>query len=139
MKNMNKIEEKIIGINALDSRIKELEQNLALLEKQIAELQSCQLALDELKNIKKETEMFSSISPGVFVKSKLLDNSHVIIDVGAKVFCKKNINDAKEIIQPKLNSALEIYNKMIQEINILAQNIISLEKDIKDIREQEGK
>lgn len=126
------LEKKIIEFSILDSRIKELEQNLTLLEKQIAELQSCLLSLDELKNIKKDTEMLSPISPGVFTKSKLVNNSEVIVDIGAKVLCKKTVNGAKEIIQNKLNQALEIHDKLVKEITKLVQEVSKFEKEIRE-------
>lgn len=126
------IEKKIIEFNAIDAKIKELDQNLALLEKQINELQLCNLALDEIKKMKKDTEMLSSISPGVFTKSKLLDNSEVIIDIGSKVLCKKKIEDAKKIIQTKLDQSIEVRDRLINELNILIQSITRLEKEIRE-------
>ncbi len=132
MKKEKELEKDVIELNILDSRIKELEQSLTLLEKQIAELQSCQLSLDELKNMKKNTKMLSSISPGVFVESNLTDNSKVIIEVGAKVFCKKTIDDAKKIIQKKINQVSDVYDKLIKEIDKLVHEIRKLEEKIKE-------
>ena len=122
---------KILEFNILDSRIRELEQNLALLEKQISELQICQISLDEVKNSKKESEVLASLSPGIFVKTNLANNSEVIIDIGSKILCKKKIDEAKKIIENKLNKALEIHDRLISEITIIAQNLGNLEKEIR--------
>ncbi|UZE93653.1 MAG: prefoldin subunit alpha [Candidatus Pacearchaeota archaeon] len=131
-KENKEFEKKIIEFNILDARIRELEQNIVLLEKQITEIQNCQLSLDELKNTKEGTETFSSISPGILVKSKLLDNSEVMMDVGAKIFCKKSVDGAKEIIQKRLDQALEIHKKLSEEITLLLQEITKLEKEIRE-------
>ncbi len=125
------LERKILEFNLIDTKIKELDQNLALLEKQINELQICQVSLDELKNTKKDTEMLSPLGSGIFTKTKLLDNSKVIIDIGAKILCKKNLDDAKKIIQNKLDQALDIREKLINEINVLIQKISEIEKGIR--------
>lgn len=125
-----RLEKKIIEFDILYSRIREMEQNLDLLEKQMNELQTCKISLDELKKTKKDTEMLSMISPGVFAKSKLIDNSKVIIDIGAKVLCKKNVDEAKDIIENKLKQALEVHNKLVKEINKLVQTVNKLEKEI---------
>ena len=125
------LERKILEFNLIDTKIKELDQNLALLEKQITELQTCQISLDELKNAKKDTEMLSPLGSGIFTKTKLLDNSNVIIDIGAKILCKKNLDDAKKIVQNKLDQALEIREKLINEINILIQKVAEIEKEIR--------
>jgi len=122
---------KIIELNLLDSKIKELDQNLAILEKQISELQACQLSLDELKNTKKDSEMLAPIIPGIFAKTKLLNNSELLVDIGAKTLVKKNIDETKKIIQKKIDQSTDVHEKLIAEINLIAQNMNKLEKEIR--------
>ena len=123
-------QKKILEFNLLDARIRELEQNLALLEKQIAELQTCQISLDEIKNSKKDSEILAPVSSGIFIKGKLENNSEVLIDIGSKTLCRKNVDEAKKIIQSKLDKALEVHEKLINEVNKVAQNLANLEKQI---------
>ncbi len=126
------MEKKIVEFNLLDSRIKEVEQSLVILEKQIAELQACQLSLEELKEVKKNSGMLAPIGPGIFVEAKLEENSKVLIDVGSKTLCKKSLEDAKKIIQSKLDQALEVHTRLVNEINALLQSISQLEKNIRE-------
>ncbi|MEM2954821.1 MAG: prefoldin subunit alpha [Candidatus Nanoarchaeia archaeon] len=131
-KNMNEKEKKAIQLGLMDGRLRELEQQFALVEKQINELQLCSFALDEIKEAKPGSEMLSPISPGVFLKTELKNNNEIIINVGAKIFCKKNIEEAKEFIERKLDKTLEVYNKLASEINLIAENIMTLEKEIRE-------
>lgn len=126
------LEQKIAEFNILDGRLQELEQSFQLLEKQIAELQSCQFSLDELKSTKEGTEMLAPISPGVFVKAKLSNSEDVILDLGARVFCKKSSEKAKEIIQKKLEQVLDIRARIAAEINILMQHLRKLEQELSE-------
>ncbi len=125
------LQKDIMQINLLDGKLQELEQQMALLEKQINELQVCGLALEDIKNIKPETEMLAAVSPGVFVKTKLKDNKEIFINTGAKIFCKKNTEDAKEFIQTKLNIALDVYNKLSSEVNSIVETMNSLEQELR--------
>ena len=131
MENKNKLGKKIIELNILNSRIKELEQNLTLLEKQISELQASQLYLDELKNIKKNSEILVPIIPGIFTRAKLLDNSELIVNIGARSLAKKSIDETKELLQKKLNQSIDLHEKLISEINLASTNINKLEEDLK--------
>ena len=124
------VQKEVLQINLLDGKLHELEQQMALLEKQINELQLCQLALDEIKNVKPETEMFAAISPGVFVKTKLKNNDEFVVNTGAKIFCKKNSKETKEFMQKKLDEAVEIYNKLALEMNSIVETMQLLEKEI---------
>lgn len=123
--------QKTLELNALDSRLKEFEQSLVLLERQITELHSCQFSLDELENIKTGNEMMAPLGSGIFVKANLAENKNVLLDVGAKTFCKKSTKEAKEVIKQKLEKALDVRNRLATEMENLAQNIMQLERQLK--------
>lgn len=125
------MQKEMLQLGMLDGKLQELEQQMALLEKQINELQLCRLALDELKQVPQETEMLAAISPGVFVKTKLKDNNEVIINTGAKIFCKKSLKEAKDFMQRKLDEALEVYNKLSSDMNSIIQTMNLLENAIR--------
>jgi len=124
------LEKKALEFNVLDARLKELEQNLALLEKQISELQSCTFAIDEFKNSKQGKEVLVPLSPGVFVEGKLKDNKQLLVDIGAKILCKKDADEAKKIIENKINQAIEIHQRLVAEINATSQTLNQLAQEI---------
>lgn len=130
------LQKKVFQITALDGRLQELRQQLELLEKQISELQATLIVLDEVKKIELGNEILAPISPGVFVKANLQENKDVIIDIGAKVFCKKDIEEAKKLIQQKLELTLDAYNKIAIETNLVLENLTSLEKEFKKLQEK---
>lgn len=115
------------NVNISEERLRELEKGVEFVEKQISELQTCSLAFDELKNSKEGTDMLAQISPGVFINSKLMNTKEVFLDVGAKVFCKKKIEEAKKIIQEKLDKAIETREELINEIEIITKNLQNLQ------------
>ncbi|MEM4152947.1 MAG: prefoldin subunit alpha [Candidatus Pacearchaeota archaeon] len=127
------LQKKALQITALDNRLQELKQQLELLEKQINELQTTQIALEEIKKTEIGTEMLAPINPGVFVKATLKENKDVIIDIGSKIFCKKNIEEAKNFIQQKLEQSLDIYNKIAIEMDFVIENLASLEKEFRKL------
>lgn len=130
------LQKKAFQITALDGRLQELRQQLELLERQISELQTTLIVLDEIKKIELENEILAPISPGVFVKANLKENKNVIINIGAKVFCKKSIEEAKKLIQQKLDQSLDIYNKIAIETNLIVENLTSLEKEFRELQEK---
>jgi len=123
-------EKMALQLGMLNSKLKELEQQIMLLEKQVNELQVCQLAIDELKNIKPDKEMLAPISPGVFVKAKIVENKEITIDCGAKVFCKKSLDEATEFIQQRLDQAIDLHKKLMEEINSVIDSMGVLEKEL---------
>jgi len=124
------IEQKAVRLNLFENKLKEMEEQLMLIEKQINEFQVSQFALDELKEVKQGTDMLAPISPGIFVRAKILDNKEVLIDSGSKVFCKKNIDDAKDVLNEKINQIAELHEKFTQEINKIIETINEIQEEL---------
>lgn len=124
--------QKTLELNALDLRLRELEQSLILLERQISELQLCQLSLDELENVKKGTEMMAPLGSGIFVKANLAENKEILLDIGAKALCKKSTQETKEVLKQKLEKAIDVHARLATEMQNLAQNIVGLEQRLRE-------
>lgn len=127
---MEERERKALQLGMLNSKLKELEQQIMLLEKQVNELQVCQMAIDELKNIKPDKEMLAPINPGVFVKAKIVENDKLIIDCGSGVFCKKSLGESTAFVQEKLNQAIDLHDKLMKEINNVIESMGAIEKEL---------
>ncbi|HDI03185.1 MAG TPA: prefoldin subunit alpha [Candidatus Pacearchaeota archaeon] len=124
------MEKKLVELSVLDSRMKELEQALTLVEKNIAELQQSKQTLEEIKKLKKGNEMLSLVGFGIFAKTGLLDNEKVLINVGSNVVCKKSIDEARKLIEKKLEQALSIYSQLFSEIERINEAIQKIESEL---------
>ncbi|MEM1535863.1 MAG: prefoldin subunit alpha [Candidatus Pacearchaeota archaeon] len=131
MKEQKKLEQKILEFNALELQFNELEQYRAFVEKQIAELKILENSLEKLKEIKQDTEMFSPISQDVFLSSKLKENKKVLVNIGAKVFVKKTIEEAKESFRVKIEKLERLYEELTKKIEETASKLLQLEEEIK--------
>ena len=125
------LNKKLLEFNALELQFNEIEQQKAIIEKQITELKVLENSLDKLKENQKEKEMFSQIGPDIFVASKLEDNKKVLVNVGAKVFVKKNIEDSKKSINNDINKLEKIYKEITNNSEILIARLMYLEQEIK--------
>lgn len=133
-KEKKEFEEKVIELNLLNSRMQELEQQMQVIEKQISELHTTYTALKELEETQTETEMFASIGQNVFVKSKLADNQEICMDVGAKTFVKKTVQEAKDIITKKTDEFIDIREKATKQIQFIAEQMLNLENSLRRIQ-----
>lgn len=130
-KENKNFEEKVVELNILNSRMQELEQQMQIIEKQISELHTTYSALKELEETNRETEMLSSMGQNVFVKSKLSDNQEVHMDVGAKVFVKKTVQEAKDIITNKTDEFVEMRENATKQLQFIAEQMLNLENELR--------
>lgn len=125
------VQKKYVELQLLNQQIKSAQEQFILLQQQLNELMNLEVSIIELKDIKKNSEFFSSIGSGILVSSKLTDNEHVLVNVGAGILIEKNINEAVDLIKSQiknvnvslesireqLNNAVMYSEKLTNEVN----------------------
>ncbi|MBI4153792.1 prefoldin subunit alpha, partial [Candidatus Woesearchaeota archaeon] len=106
------VQQRYMELQLLNSQLKQVQQQLEMLTQQVSELNRIDEALEELAKTKKETEVLSQLGSGVFVKSVLMDEKNVLLNVGANIVVEKPIKDAKGIVERQI----EDFNNVIAEL-----------------------
>ena len=126
------LERSILELNLMNNKLQEMEQQLQIIEKQIQEFQLTSIALQDLETSKIDNEVLSPIGQNIFVKSKLLDNKEVFVDIGSKVFAKKSVPEAQEIINKKFEDFVSVREKIAEQAQMLAQEMMGIQKNIQE-------
>ena len=124
-------EQKAYRFSVLDSRLHELEQGLSLIERQINELQASQVAIDELVKAKPNTGMLAPLGPGTFINASIESTKEILIDLGAKVLCKKTPEEAKQIMQQRINQAILVHENLTCELQKIVQEMTGMEEELR--------
>lgn len=106
-------EENVYLYQILKLQEEDLENQVNDLTRELGELFVTDNCFDELKKSKKG--IFPSLGGGVF----LLNEKNVLVDVGAGIFIKKSLEDAKNIIELRrknIGRALNEVNKRLYDI-----------------------
>ena len=127
-------EEMMAKFGMIEQQIRQIHQQLEIIERNIIEMNSLSIGLDELKGSVGK-EMFSPIGKGIFVKAKIISDE-LNVDIGNGNFIKKSIDDTKELIGEqikKLEKAQDELNNALQAINEeITRSIIKSQKNSKD-------
>ena len=98
MENNGKNAEKelMIKFSMFEQQIRQIQQQLEVLERNILEMNSLNFGLDEFKGAKGK-DVLAQVGKNIFVKTKLAAED-LIVDIGNGNFVKKNIDDTKKLI-----------------------------------------
>ena len=129
----NELESKILEIRLFENQIAKLEQQMVLLDQQIIELQTLQADLDAIKNVKNQ-EILSPLGRDVLIRAKLESVDSVLLNVGARVIVKKDIEGAKATLEKQKQSFLEARSDISKGMDNIIERIMQIEKEIKDFR-----
>ena len=111
-KNKEKIQSKYAEFQLLSQQISQLEEHLNVVAEQINELSSIKNNLNELKEVKRDTEILVHLWHNIFTKSKIVDSNEFIIGIGASTLVKKNSKDAIEIISEQVKELNDLSKTM---------------------------
>ncbi len=131
--NQSNLQEKVIELNVLDSRLKEIQQQIQVIDQQLMELQILEKNIDEIKKAKKNSETLSSLGPGVFIKSTIANNEEIFIDIGSKIIAKKTAEEAKELVKKRTEQIMNIRDIVVNEINNIVFQIQKIESEIQQM------
>ena len=107
-------------IELLQSQSNVHSQNLELLTVSLSEMRQTLETLEEIKSTEPGREILMPLGTGSFVKATLKENDRVIIGVGAGFSIEKNVDEAKAIVDKRIqevDSAVQKTRERISEIS----------------------
>jgi len=126
----NEMQAKILEINVMENRLRQLEQSLNIIDQQIMEQQMLQLNIDELKKVKKGQDMLFPLGRNLFVKGKLEDNE-LLINIGNGIVVKKEGEKAKDIVERQKLQLVGIREEIAREVERILNEISLIERSLK--------
>lgn len=126
------LQEKGFQLALLDQELKKVEEQYRLLDQSITNIEVTKLNLDEVKKIK-NTEILASLAEGIFVKAKIDKIDKVFINVGKGIIIEKNINEAKEILNKRVEELSVLKSLLTKEAEKILGEIKSIEEEVREL------
>lgn len=108
----------------IEQKVHEIEQNLELVNEQIAGLENFKKSLDDFDKSDNK-EMLASLGKGVFVKTDIKEKE-LLVNVGKEIYVKKSAKETMAVIseqsarlnevKQQLMMRAEAYSRAFQEI-----------------------
>ena len=94
------MQNKIIEIRMLEEQIGQMEEQMRIVDREILEIQSLILSLDEIKGTKNK-EVIVPLGKDIFVKSLIAKDNEFLVNIGSKTIVKKNAEETKKLLEEK--------------------------------------
>lgn len=134
---IGKLQQQYLKLQLIDQQIKQIQENLIQLDKQLAELKYIAQSLDELRDVKENSEILVPISPGIFTKAELKSNNELVVNIGGGITAEKNIEETKKMLSDQMSEAttlgreLEVQLKNLVEEALQTEALINLKNTTK--------
>lgn len=120
---MNLDQQKQLEMQLLNQHLQQLQEQIRTLHGQVAEVKAIREDLEELELVKNK-DSITPLGAGIFLETKIKDVKNVLLNVGAGVMVKKDINSAKKIIEKQIRDLEKI---ILQIETNMTQGIMQLE------------
>ncbi|MCX6711989.1 MAG: prefoldin subunit alpha [Candidatus Woesearchaeota archaeon] len=126
------LQEKYIELQILDQTIRQIQQQLSILDQQLFELQRLNENLDEISKVNINSEILTPLGAGVFIKTQLKDNKDIFMNVGSNIITKKTVEESKNIINEQLQKIKLTISEMEEEITHATINAANIQQEISE-------
>ena len=123
--------ESLIKIANLEQQYKQMQENLALVDNQILELEQFKESLLHIINTK-EKEMLSSLGKGIHVRTLLENKNELYVHVGANVIVKKTPQETLKVLDAQITIFKEARLQIAAQLNNCAEQLNTLVSQIEN-------
>ena len=131
-----KLQQMYMEFQMLEQHMKQMQKQLELITQQLVDLTITSNSLDEFKKIKPGNDMFVPLSSGIFAKASLKENSEVLVNVGANIAIKKDVDSAKKLIQSQIEEVKQVQKQMLGELEKMTSRASQLETQLQSVLPQ---
>lgn len=128
-----KAQEMYMEFQVIEQHIKQMQSQLEMVTSQLIELNAASGSLDEFKKISPGKEIFVPLSSGIFAKAGIKDTSELLVNIGANVAVKKDVDSTKKLIQSQIEEVKNIQARIINELEKLTSHASQLEMKLQSM------
>lgn len=131
-KENEELQQKYVDLQILINQINQIQQQINAIQTQNVELRNLQLSLNDISNVKKDTEAYVPVGSNIFTKSKILDNKDFLVGVGSNVFVSKTLEETNSLIEAQMNELTKFLIELENQLNGLDLKGQELQKELID-------
>ncbi|PIN74570.1 prefoldin subunit alpha [Candidatus Woesearchaeota archaeon CG10_big_fil_rev_8_21_14_0_10_37_12] len=131
------IQQKYMELQLIQHQLQQVQKQVQALDEQADEMDVVQQALADFSAAKPGSEMYVTVTPGVFAKAKLENNETVLLNVGAGAVVEKPVPDAKKIMAKQGTELRKMQEELTEQLQKLAHRGEHLQSELKKLIEKD--
>lgn len=127
------VQRKYMELQFIQHQLAAVQKQVQALESQAGEMDAVQQVLEEFSNSAPGSDSFVTLTPGVFVKAKVLETDKVVLNVGAGAAVEKSIPDAKKIMSDQGVELRKLQEELIGQLQKLAERAEAVQNELRSL------
>ena len=127
------VKQKYMELQMMQHQMQQVQKQIQALEAQAEEMDVVQQALDEFSVTKPGSEMFVTLTPGLFVKAKLEQSDSVLVNVGGGAAVQKSIPEAKTIVATQGTELRALQVELAGQMEKMAERAEKVQEELRKL------
>jgi len=120
----------VFEMNVLENKLKQLDQQLGIIEQYIIDSDKMTELLDDFSKSGK-SEVFVPLGTGVYTKAALDKTDKVLMSIGAGVVAEKDIASAEKLVEKRKRKFMEAREELANQVQMVLRSVSELDQKIK--------
>ena len=133
MERKKELEENYIKLNLMKNQLNNMLVEKNILETKINEISTTIETIEEIKKLKKNDEVWSSVGSGAYMSATIKDPDKIMINIGANTLMKKTIGKAEEFLEKKDDELKALDQQLTAKIIQFSDEIKETENKIREL------
>jgi prefoldin alpha subunit len=129
MADQKEIQEKIVGYQILEGRLRLMLKRRELLIGKILEIETTLSSMEDVEK-NKDSGILLQLGSNVYAPGVLKDTKRIIVEIGANVALEQDMTDAKKILEKRKDLMNNGLQSMDKEITNFTNEMLRLEQEI---------
>jgi len=130
------LQRKYLEMQYLGEKLQEMQKQMEKIDESLLEIMNAQDTLNDIKVLKKGSELLVPLTNGIFVKANLESTDNLIVNVGAQVTVQKKISEVVKMLNHQAEDALRVKAQLQEQFEELITRVGELEKDLQGLLEE---
>ncbi len=124
------IQEKYMQLQMLAQTMRQVQQQLQMMDEQGAELERVIEGLESITSSSQGTKLLVPISEGIFAHATIQNPNSLLVNVGGNVVVNKTGAEAKVLLEKRMQEMREHRERMDAQMNEIMQAAQHLQKEL---------
>ena len=126
--NEQEMKQAYMEYQMVQQHVTQLQKQIETVQEQLQDIANVIANLDEMKKVKEGSEMLVPVANGVFMKTTLVDNKDLLVNVGGNTTVKKSFSEVGEMLVKQQKEMEEIYAQLVVQFQQLHSQSEKLEQ-----------
>jgi prefoldin alpha subunit len=120
-------------MQAIDGQLKQGNQQVAVLDQQIAEIHAISQSVAEIGEVKEGTEVFVPVANGIFAKATISKSKELLVNVGAGVVVPTPVDGVRKLLDEQAQRVAEAKQEITRQMDELGKHAQKVEAKLKKL------